>query len=264
MGIGLELPSEGGKAMTMKKKLRRLLMISALLIPSLSCDKDHLFDCTKSTGREVTVTRSIAGFDELYLSDNVDVILKRGNDYLVSVSAGQQLMDGIITELQGHKLYIRNENRCNWVRDFRSRYLVELTLPVALKSIYYDGAGSISCSDSLACDGFTFDCWNGSGDINLLLSTNSSHINIHLGRCLVKAEGRSDVSYVYLNDVGVIDASELSTAYTFIRNSSTGKAEIDVRKELTAEITHTGDIVYQGNPYKIDSTLTGSGRLIRK
>ncbi|MFM9026866.1 MAG: GIN domain-containing protein, partial [Bacteroidota bacterium] len=66
------------------------------------------------------------------------------------------------------------------------------------------------------------------------------------------------------NDVGVVDASGLSTAYTFIRSSSTGKAEVEVEKELLADISHTGNIYYSGPVNMINSTVTGSGRLIRR
>lgn len=230
----------------------------------VGCEKEHLFDFTKSTGKTVTEIRTISGFTDIHLSDNVDLIINKGASYEVSVTAGLNLIDGITTELQGSTLFIGNKNRFNWVRSFKNRYTVEVTMPVELKSIYYDGAGDIICSDTLKFDGFTFDCWNGSGDIDLLMDTETSHLNIHIGRCLLKAAGKSVVSYVYLNDVGVVNAADLSTAYTFIRSSSTGQAEIETSKELTSDISHTGNIYYSGTANIINSTVTGSGRLIRR
>ncbi|MFM7217882.1 MAG: GIN domain-containing protein [Bacteroidota bacterium] len=240
----------------------RWLLTAALVLIAQSCDKDHLFDCTKSTGKIVTENRPLKGFTKLYLSDNVDVVLKKGTTYEVKVTAGLQLIDGIITELQGNKLYIRNENRCNWIRNFNNSYTVELTFPVELESIYYDGAGSITCMDSLRRDGFAFECWNGSGDIHLLLSTAASNLKIHLGRCLLDAQGYSSDSYIYLNDVGVVDASRLISSKTYVKSGSTGDATVNAHDELQVEIEHTGNVYYVGNPSTITRSITGSGRLL--
>ena len=38
---------------------------------------------------------------------------------------------------------------------------------------------------------------------------------------------------------------------------------LHVEKELSATITHTGDIYYSGDPYSVSSDITGSGRLIK-
>jgi hypothetical protein len=243
--------------------LRRALALSLLMALSFSCDKDHLLDCTKGTGPVITVKRFVAGFSKIYLSDNVDVRLHHGTDWSVKVTAGQLLVDGIITELQGNKLYIRNENRCNWVRSFSNKYTVDIIVP-DLDYINYSGSGNITCLDSLIHKGFTLDSWNGSGNLNLLLNTTESHVNIHLGRCTINAEGYSGVSYIYLNDVGVVNANLLRTGYTFIRNSSTGNAKVNVSQELTAELEHTGNVYYSGNPNSVHETHSGSGRLIKQ
>ena len=241
----------------------RFILILFLLGCSMSCDKDHLLDCTKGTGPYITVTRYIQGFNKIYLSDNVDLKIIAGKNWDVKVTAGQLLIDGIITELQGDKLYIRNENRCNWVRSFSNTYTVEISVP-EVEYVNYNGSGNITCEDSITYNGFTFDCWNGSGNIELKLKTSTSHLNIHLGRCTIKASGNSGVSYVYLNDVGVVDAAILSSGYTFIRNSSTGAASVNASTELTAEILHTGNISYYGNPVTINQSISGSGKLIKK
>jgi hypothetical protein len=251
------------ETMTGNWKIIRFGMLTILLsLSGTGCRKDHLFDCTKSTGKEITINRSIAGFDELYISDNVDVVLKKGSAYSVRVTAGGQLIDGIITEKQGNKLYIRNENRCNWVRDLRNKYTVELTIPTELKHIYYDGSGDITAEDSLGYDGFLFECWNGSGDIRLLLNSENSFLKINLGRCLIMASGKVTNNYIYLHDVGVVHASGLIAENTTVKNSSTGNAEVYATNRISAEIEHTGSIYYTGNPQLIDLNRTGSGNLI--
>ena len=71
----------------------RFMLILILLGFSMSCDKDHLLDCTKGTGPYFTVTRYIQGFNKIYLSDNVDLKIVPGKNWMVKVTAGQLLID---------------------------------------------------------------------------------------------------------------------------------------------------------------------------
>lgn len=238
-----------------------LYILTVLLLITPSCEKEHLLDCTKSTGKEVTEYRSASAFKNIHLSDNVDLIIYPDTTPFIRVTAGQNLIDGIITELDGNTLYIRNENRCNWVRSFKNKYTVETGM-LQPELISHYGSGSIQCKDTIRFDGFTFDNWDGSGSINLLLNCSSTNLNIHVGSCDLSASGISGVSYLYANGTGVADLSQLETGYSYLKNSSTGDVRVRVTKELGATISHTGNVYYTGNPYRIDKNITGSGQLI--
>ena len=130
--------------------------------------------------------------------------------------------------------------------------------------INYYGSGEIRCMDTIRSKEFTFDSWNGSGSIYFLLNCETTHLINNAGRTDIHASGQTGVSFIYIHDTGSLDAGELKSGYTYIRNSSTGDCHISVSKELGAEIRYIGNIYYSGNPYRIDETRTGEGQLIKQ
>ena len=239
----------------------RIIVILLSLTPLTGCKKDHLFDCFKSTGKSITESRPVGAFEEINLTDNVDLVFRPATEYSITVTAGDNLIDGIITELDGNTLYIRNENRCNWMRSFSNKYTVEVSMPV-LNRIYYDGSGDITFADTLRNDNFLFDCFNGSGTINFLFNNPSIHLNNHIGRTDMHIKGYSGDTKIYVNDVGTFEGDDFLTPVAYVRNRSTGNCRIRVTGELSYEILHTGNIYYSGNPAIVYQSVTGSGKLI--
>lgn len=227
------------------------------------CSKDHFFDFTKSTGPVVTESRYCPGFNRLHLDDNVDIILHTDTTPFLKVTAGQNLIEGIITEVSENTLFVRNDNRCNWVRSFKNRYTVEVGMGQPEVISYY-GSGTVTCADTIRSSDFTFDCWNGSGSVFLLMNCNTSRLNIHNGRCDLTASGKSGVTYLFQNDTGYLLTSGLESGYAYVRNSGTGDIRLNVEKELGAEINYYGNVYYRGNPYRIDKLGTGKGKLIKE
>lgn len=228
-----------------------------------TCQKDHLLDCFTSTGSTITQYRNPGIFSKIDLKHSIDLEIYPDTTPFIHVTAGEHLADGIITELSGNTLYIRNENKCNWVRSFDNQYTVKIGMKDPVH-ISYSGSGNIRCMDTIRTKEFTFDSWNGSGSIHFLFNCEKTHINNNAGRVDIHAAGFSGVSYVYMHDTGTLHAASLETGFTFIRNSSTGDCDIQVSKELEAEIKYYGSIYYTGNPYRVVKTGNGEGRLISK
>lgn len=243
--------------------MRFSILLLILLFSFTNCSKDHLFDCTKSTGNEIEESRTIGKFKNIHMDNDVDIILYSDTTDFVRVKSGSHLIDGIITEVDGNTLYIRNENKCNWVRSFGNKY----TVTIGMKNpehIETYGSGNLFCNDTIRTDEFFFDSWNASGSFHFIFNNRIVHLVNNIGRTDIHASGVSAVAYSFINDVGILDASSLTTNLFYIRNSSTGDLRINVQSELTAEIKYNGNIYYSGNPYKIDRTITGNGTLIHQ
>lgn len=226
------------------------------------CQKDHMLDCFKSAGKTTTEIRQASAFINIDLSDNVDLVINPDTTPYIKVTAGDNLIEGIITELEGNTLYIRNENRCNWMRSFDNEYIVEVGMDKPVK-IYYDGSGNISCMDTIRSAEFFFECYDGSGSINFLFNCDKTYLNNHIGRTEIHAFGFSRESYIYINDVGILDARELSTSYTYIRHRTTGNCYVNAKDELGFEIRSSGNVYYMGNPHFFNEVYVGSGKVIR-
>ncbi len=241
----------------MIKKILFLILIAS----AMSCKKEHMLDCFKSTGETTTQNRDVTPFTNIDLKDNVDLVIFPDTTFYIKVTAGENLIDGIITELSGGTLYIRNENRCNWMRSFSNTYTVEVGMDKP-SLINYTGSGNISCLDTIRSDEFTFDCFNGSGTINFLFNCKKTHMNNHTGRSDIHAYGNALESYIYVNDVGICDASGLNSNYSYIRSSTTGECRVHANDQFGFEIRYNGNIYYSGDPVIFNQVFIGSGKLI--
>lgn len=238
------------------------IVIGGLIILTLTtCEKDHMLDCFTSTGDETTVSRPAREISEIEIDNNVDVVIHESSIPFINVTAGDNMIEGIVTELRGNRLLIRNENTCNWMRSFKNKYIVD----VGMKSINYIlsyGSGDVSCADTIRTLEFLYDSRNASGTINLLLNCQKSNINNHTGRTDIHLAGSTNTSIIYINDIGTIDASDYKTNFSYVRNISTGDCRVNAAIEVAGIIGYNGNIYYSGNPQTVSSEITGKGKMI--
>ena len=100
------------------------------------------------------------------------------------------------------------------------------------------------------------------GIVDLTLNCNKSYIVSASGATDFIIKGRSTNSMIFSRGYGVMDCRDLFSEYTKITYEGTNKCFVYVTKELTAEINYIGDVYYLGNPEKVISTITSSGKLI--
>lgn len=235
----------------------------ALIVASLlfcSCKKDHLFDCLKGTGEQITITRTLNHFHSLELHDKVNVVYRKGSPG-AEITGGANLLEGIETSVKNGWLFIRNNNKCNWVRDFNKRITVEVFTDTLIRIDNY-GSGNFTSLDTISVTDFRYDNWNATGQIQFYFNTLRFYMNIHTGTSDVTAKGVSEVQILYYNGYGSIDLLELKGNLIFINNSGTNDMYVSVRDELHATIEEAGNIFYSGNPPVLIPNLKGAGKLI--
>lgn len=240
-----------------------ILFIASISFCISGCKKDSLCNCLESTGGEITEVRSLPNFSTIEMSNNVDVVLHTDTFFSVSVTCGKNLIDGIQTKVEDQRLFISNINKCNWLRDFKNRFVVTITAP-SFDQITNTGSGNLYCADTIAQTEFQIDNWSGTGEMNLLLHCNEVRFKLHTGPADINASGVATTSYVYSAGNGFFRGSELLTEYCYVTTKSTGDCDVFATKELGVTIEYQGDVYYKGNPDQINSTITGSGKLIAR
>jgi hypothetical protein len=240
----------------------RFLFGILLILFHTSCQKDHLFDCFKGTGNTTTDVRLANNFTKIKVSNNVDAVIFPGHDFKVEVTAGSKLIDGITTEVKNGMLYLRNENKCNWVRSFKNTFTVKIWLP-DIEELTVNGSGNITFADTIRHPEFVFNNWGASGKIVFLFNTSAARINIHTGPGDFVLKGYVGVHYLYNNGNGITDASDLNTDVTFTENKGANNEYVRAKEWLSAKISYVGNIYYFGNPDSVIREGTGSGKLIK-
>lgn len=242
--------------------MRYSLFIIVVLVICISCKKENMCDCIKSTGKTKTTTRNIANFKCIYLQDKINLYLSQGSNYDVKVEAGANLQSLIKTELDGETLKVFNNNRCNWVRGYKHSINVYVTAPY-FKHIKHAGLGTINNGDVITQDEITLRVEN-SGDLKL---------NLNMGKIICSSHGNGDTylsgvtnnlesdytgtNFLYAKDLNIVN-------YVYLHSVSLGNAYIKAPENGLMDIVldRKGNVYYYGNPSVINLKKNSEGNLI--
>lgn len=228
-----------------------------------SCKKGSLTDCKLTTGEITTEYRDIEIFNNILLKDNVNIILEKSDTSSVIVEAGANLLGGISTVVNDlGTLEIRNNNKCDWARDFSTPINVYIKYN-NIDTIEYRSIGSITTKDTLRTDTLLVRVMEGAGKIDITIDVVRLYCQIHYGTADIIMNGKCGLSFVYSASFGLVDLRDLETTIVYVTNRSSNNVFVNSNYTLGAEIASIGDIYYKGNPSNITFDRTGSGNLIQ-
>ncbi len=235
----------------------------------ISCSK-QTGNCYESTGEIITETRQVPYFNSLKMLDNVDVELISGNENLIEVTAGKNIINNIIVEvvdsevhqdtvlMSSKQLKISNINECNWLRSYDKPIKVKICCR-NIMNIEYRSNGDLDCIDPIEKDTFAINVYEGSGIINLHLISKLSYLNFHYGTADLNVKGSSMVNYLYQASFGKVDAREFITNFNYLENRSSNDCYVNAKVYLGATINSIGNVYYTGNPLGKSLIKNGSG-----
>ncbi|QHT69899.1 DUF2807 domain-containing protein [Rhodocytophaga rosea] len=237
---------------------------TGILLFNVSCNQEHAFDCAKSTGEILQVEKVVTPFHYVILEDNIDLVVKNGTDNVATVEAGKNLMPKIALQSQGDTLIISNRNTCNWLRNFKHRITVSLTLPEDAVSLIHRGYGTINSSDVLQVDNLTIYSLDAGGNIDLQLNAGIviAYSNSH---SFIQLNGRADNLDIWMHKgIGRVFAEKLKAINCHVKHEGSNEIRIFPVQEGNVEIFASGNVVYYSEPLTMSSNIKGTGKLIKK
>ncbi|MEI7661111.1 MAG: DUF2807 domain-containing protein [Bacteroidota bacterium] len=243
-------------------KIRICLLIAASLVVVSGCTKDGGL-CFTSNGQQVRQVRNLTDFTQIDIQNNVNLILSpdSANHAEVQVEAGQNIIGGISTRVVDGQLQIRNNNKCNWLRDY-SRPVNVYVSNSKLWKINYNGSGNVSSAGILQQDSLSIVVYGGCGTIDLDLDIWQGNFSLTMGTVDFRLRGTCAITSVFSADYGLYDARELKTGYTFITNKGTNDCYVQAVNELEATIGSIGNIYYKNEPKSMKVVINGSGQVL--
>lgn len=228
------------------------------------CNTPNAPDCLKSAGEVTTEEREFEGqVTSLDLEDLIHLTVfetEAPNDRIV-LRGPVNLLPGIITDFIDGGLHIRNENRCNWVRDLGIRLEAELHTS-SLRKMHYSGQGDVLFADTLYRSAFTFENSQGTGDVFLRLNADTASIVVHTGFSETLIEGEVISASLFNQGVGRMDASRLHAQVISCNNSSINELRVRASLYIYAFIGARGDVYGYGTPDQLDIERVGRGEFI--
>jgi hypothetical protein len=231
-----------------------------------SCKKENALDCFKSNGSEIIESRDPGNFRIIRVFDKIDLIVKKGPEYKLELSAGKNLLSNISTSNSKGILSIENNNKCNFVRGYKQQIVCTVTVP-RIDTLENHGVGTIRMSEDFNQETI-FVRAESSGDIYLNGTYNIIKSSSH-GNGDIYISGECNQLFGYTFGTNALKAQNLKVnSYIFIETISIGDVHVWAPENgvLECNIWRSGNVFYRGNPAIINDFSNGSarGRLLRE
>jgi hypothetical protein len=219
-----------------------------------------------STGNDVSETRDPHPISKIQLEGKIDLVLTQDSTEHISVVAGKNLISQIETSFGHDTLFIRNHNICNFVRSYNRRMTVYVSVH-HLNDLLYNGAGEVRCTNTIRDSIFGVESRDGSGSVDLTVSSSMAYATIHTGPADIRLRGNASLMYVYSGGNGVIHDEEITCDQIYLSNKGTGDMFVCTSalpsSILSVSLTSIGNVYCKGRPGILQILdKSGSGQVI--
>jgi hypothetical protein len=254
----------------MKQLLKKYLLIFPFLglLIFMGCNTEDAPDCFQTAGKIIEKKFEVEAFDELIVYEDIELFIEQGAEHRVVVKTGENLMNEISAEVVDDRLILRNDNGCNFVRDYdvTSIYVTAPNLTwlqnagnrviKSLGELHFPNIWLRSLNQERAKGVYTV------GDFDLHLI--SDHVRV-TGDDFSNFFLRGETDHLNLfmaNGDGRVEAGELEAGTVEIQHRGTNKLIVNPQQVLKGEIRSTGDVISVNRPPVVEVEVFYSGRLI--
>jgi hypothetical protein len=200
--------------------------------------------------------RNVGAFNAISMGVPGDLYITQGNQVSLEVKGDSDDLEDLITEVRNNTLVIKYE-RTGW--NFgRDRITIYVTTP-EISGISLGGSGKVISQNSLQSDRLDLSV-SGSGKMELQVEADEIEASIS-GSGNMTISGDADEVQLTISGSGNMDAEELIADKYEVRISGSGRSRIHVGDQLDAKISGSGSVYYKGDPDKVISNVSGSGRV---
>lgn len=236
----------------MKTIKQSIFLITAIfLFAATSCIDEYQVN---GNGIEAIETRLASEFTRVQSDGSFEVHISYGNEFEVLVSAEENIIEHIYTQVSNEVLIIDNKRMLNIKNSLPMK--VFITMP-AIKSIKLKGTGNVT-SDFISEDKIDI-VLSGSGKITTAFNGNKANIDLS-GSGEIELSGTVNHTNIRLSGSGSIEAQNLSSIDCQTLTIGSGDIWISVDRFLEATISGSGDVYYYGEPV-LDAQISGSGNV---
>lgn len=245
---------------------RCFVFIAFLML--ISCNGEKVPDCFQNAGDMVRRPVDVSNFTTITVFENLNVVLKQGDEPLVEIETGEYLLSDVSAEVEDGRLILRNENSCNYVREY-GLTTVYVTSPNITE--IRSSTGLLISSDgvlaypSLALIAESFnnpeaETTDGSFDLNLNTTSVSIVVN---GITYFKLRGTTEnFNVTVAAGDSRIEAENLISENVTINHRGSNDVLVNPQQRLSGVIRGTGDVISVNRPPEVDVEELFNGRLI--
>lgn len=243
----------------------KVLYIIVILI---SCNGENVPDCFQNSGDLVRMDVDVADFSKITVFERLNLVLRQGEEQKVEIESGEFLLNEISAQVENDRLVVRNENGCNFVRDF-GLSTIYVTSP-NITEIRSSTGLLISSNGVLSYPNLTLlsesfanpetETTDGSFDLTLDVEQISIVVN---GIAFFQLEGFAETL-----DVSIaagdsrVEAQNLIAQRVELDHRGTNDIFINPQESVMGVIRGTGDVISNNRPPLVSVEEIFNGRLI--
>ncbi|MEP1034739.1 head GIN domain-containing protein [Ekhidna sp.] len=225
------------------KTLLTLLLAAIVIIPS------------NAQKRSVDV----GSFSELSLGISATLYVKQGSDDKIEIECDDDIFEKIEFEMRGDKLVIKKEGKWNWNDGWR-RSAVDIYVTMRkIEGLSVSGSGLIESDGQLDTEDIRLSV-SGSGDMDLDINSDEMDLRIS-GSGSIRLDGEANEAEAKISGSGRVKAEDLTVKSFEASISGSGSCYITATEEVSAKISGSGSVYYAGDPKRINSNSSGSGKI---
>lgn len=245
------------------------ILVLVFLILFISCNSENAEDCFQTSGETVEVEYQLEEFTKLRAETDVIVYIKQGDEYKVTLRTGKNLLSEALVEVQDGILVLRNDTRCNLVREY-GNFEVFVTVP-NLTEIRHNSSREIYSDGTLVFPSLYL-VSNTSINLDVILRKNGEfHLDLDTESLRIDANGKSvfymtgeaeNMDLNFQNENPRFEGRDLVVQNIDIYHRAPNKMIVNPQQSLTGVITGTGDVIAVNRPPVVDVEERYTGRLI--
>jgi hypothetical protein len=246
--------------------MKKILLVLSLVL-LFSCEKPG--DCVESLGDIVTKEVTVTPFTRVEIHKGIELIVTQGTEYKVVIETGENIIDDIEVTQNGTILSCKNNNTCNWVREYGVTK-VHVTAP-NLTDLYSKSERNISSVGiltypvlrlfSLDTDG---DGLEGAGTGDFFINVNNSQLVIqsnNVSRFYISGATTQGLFEFYAGD-SRIEAQNLTAQDIIVFHRGSNDMIVKPIQSITGKMVSTGNVVLKNNPTLVDVQQLYQGQVI--
>ncbi len=222
--------------------------MALIALTIVGCDK-------KQEGGPITSeNRSLPEFEEIDVVGHMEVEIDPELTADLEITAPQNLMAYLETEVAGNKLIIRERNN-----DIEPSRIMVRIREQEISEIELSGSGTVR-GDSIYSETILLRL-TGSGLIDLPVNCTSLHTQI-TGSGNIDVIGEGDRVYTRIEGSGRISTETIESTWADARIDGSGYIETYASDSLKARLSGSGVIRCWGEPYYVNADADGSGSIV--
>ena len=242
--------------------------VLALLLLLFSCNGENVPDCFQNAGDLVRVEVDLPDFTTITVFEKLNLVIRQGAEQRVEIESGEFLLNEISAEVENGRLVLRNDNGCNFFRDFdiSTVYVTSPNITEIRSStgLLVSSDGVLSYPNlTLLTESFInpeSETTDGSFDLSLDVGQLSIVVN---GIAFFRIEGAAEnLNITVAAGDSRIEAEDLIAQNVSLDHRGTNDIFINPQQSLSGVIRGTGDVISFNRPPNVDVEEIFNGQLI--